>query len=181
MSEKPPPMRLPAVLADGELRLDLYRADDAEAHLAGEDDEMRRRFDSRRIATLEEIRGAMQRFADAAAAGEAFTYAIRDRDGALLGGCELRRLSVESANISYWAFQQHRRRGLASWAAGLLCEAAAGVDGLVWIEAHIDPDNLASRRLAEGLGFVFEREVEDTAWDGAIDTRRLYLKRVRPE
>jgi RimJ/RimL family protein N-acetyltransferase len=52
--------------------------------------------------------------------------------------------------------------------------AAAGIDGLAVLEAHIAPDNQASRRLAEGLGFAETRMAEDEAWDGVISTMVVY-------
>lgn len=55
------PLRLPQTLSDGEALLDGHTPADAEAHWTGEDDEMRRRFDAPRPATLEETRAAIQR------------------------------------------------------------------------------------------------------------------------
>ena len=73
-----PPIRLPDVLCDGDLVLDAHRLEDAEAHWEREDDEMRRRFDSRRRATLGETRSAIQRWMDGrASGGPMFVYAAR--------------------------------------------------------------------------------------------------------
>lgn len=171
-----PPIRLPDVLRDGDLLLDGYRLDDAEVHWQGEDDEMRRRFDSRRPATLDETRSVMQRWMDARANGGPVVYAIRQAPHGLIGGCELRLISAERANISYWLYPQHRGRGFAFRAVSLLCGAASAVNGLVQLEAHIEPDNAASRRLAERLGFVEVGTVDDTAWDGVVGTRLLYTR-----
>jgi RimJ/RimL family protein N-acetyltransferase len=173
-----PLIRLPETLTDGVLVLDAHRIEDAEAHLAGEDDEMRRRFDSLRPATLEETRGAMARWmAQRAAGGPQFAYAAR-LDGVLIGGCELRMLTPAAANISYWLAWNHRGRGHATRAVALLCDAAAAIDGLEAIEAHVAPDNLASRRLAERSGFVESGTVEEAAWHGAISTMVRYVRRL---
>jgi RimJ/RimL family protein N-acetyltransferase len=172
------PIRLPARLEDGELALDAPTLADAEAHHAGEDDEMRLRFDSPRRATLEETRGAMQRWIDGrAAGGPQFVYMARLRDAGLVGGCELRLITPASANVSYWLYPAFRGRGYALRAMRLLCAAAAGQPGLEQLEAHIAPDNQASRRLAERLGFAESHLAEDEACDGVVSTRVVYLRR----
>ena len=165
------PIRLPETLTDGVLRLDGPTLADAAAHHAGEDDEMRLRFDSRRPATLEEMRGAMQRWIDQrAAGGPQFVYMARLPRAGLIGGCELRLITPTNANVSYWIYPQHRRQGHAARAMRLLRAAAAAIDGLAVLEAHIAPDNLASRRLAESLGFVETGTADEEAWDGVIST-----------
>ena len=82
------PMPLPPSLTDGVIRLDSHTVEDAEAHYAGEDMEMVRRFDGVEKAPLENIRGAMRRWiAMRAAGGPQFAYAMRDlTSGARLCG-----------------------------------------------------------------------------------------------
>jgi RimJ/RimL family protein N-acetyltransferase len=173
------PICLPDVLRDGDLLLDSHRIEDAETHWAREDDEMRRRFDSRRRATLDEMRLAMQRWMDGRAnGGPMFAYAARQTPHGLVGGCELRLITPERANISYWLYPQYRGRGLAFRATSLLCEAAAAVENLVQLEAHIAPDNAASRRLAERLGFVESGLAEEEAWDGVKSMVVIYVRPV---
>jgi RimJ/RimL family protein N-acetyltransferase len=172
------PLRLPQTLSDGVIVLDGHTLADAQAHWDGEDAEMMQRFDSPRKATVEEIRGAVQRWIDGrAAGGPSFTYALRDLTGVLMGGCETYLLAADSANISYWTYPRFRGRGLAPRAAALLCTAAEGIAGLKQIEAHVDPDNTASRRVAEKLGFAENGLVEDEAWNG---TRSIRIRYVRP-
>ena len=177
------PIHLPDRLSDGHVVLDGHTLEDAEAHWRGEDDEMRRRFDwplMRRV-TLEHVQGVMRRWMEArAAGGPMFVYAVRDLAGVLVGGCELRLIDAERANVSYWLYPDHRGGGYAARALALLSEAAKSVEGLERLEAHVDPDNLASRRLAESAGFIETGIVEDEAWGGAdAATRILYVKSVR--
>jgi RimJ/RimL family protein N-acetyltransferase len=173
------PIRLPDTLSDGVLRLDAPTLADAPAHHAGEDDEMRRRFDSPRRATLEEMRGALQRWIDQrAAGGPQIAYMVRRPGAGLIGGCEIRLITPRTANIAYWIYPAHRRQGHAARAMRLLMAAAAAIDGLEVLEAHIAPDNLASRRLAERLGFVETGEADEDAWDGAITRRLVYARPV---
>ena len=173
------PIRLPDTLSDGVLWLGAPTLADAQAHYDGEDDEMRLRFDSRRRATLEEMRGAMQRWMDQrAAGGPQFVYFARLPDAGLIGGCEIRLITPRSANVSYWLYPAHRGRGLAARAMRLMMAAAATIDGLEVLEAHIAPDNLASRRLAESLGFVETGEADEEAWDGVISRVLVYERPV---
>ena len=177
------PIRLPPVLTDGVVRLEGHTVADAEAHAAGEDAEMRRRFDAPDPAipaTLDHTRSVMRRWMDARAAGGANSvYALRGPGGVLMGGCEIRLPTPATANVSYWVYPAFRGQGHAARAMALLCDAAAAIPGLTQIEAHIDPDNLASRRVAEGAGFVEAGVVEDDAWTGEVFTRMRYVRLAR--
>jgi RimJ/RimL family protein N-acetyltransferase len=174
------PLRLPDVLTDGDIRLDPHTLADAEAHAAGEDHEMRLRFDHPEPAvptSLERQRLGVQSWIDARAAfGPNIVYALRDPDGRLMGGCEIRLLTADSANVSYWIYPAFRGRGHAARALRLLCAAAAQIPGLAQVEAHIDVDNLASRRVALAAGFSEDGTVDDEAWTGAISTRARFVR-----
>lgn len=171
--------QLPESMSDGVVLLDMYRPGDAEDHLLGEDEEIRRRFDAERPATLQETRDAIQRWiADRAAGGPTFAYALRDRAGRLMGGCELRMISVDSANVSYWLFPAFRGQGYANRALNLLSAAAGRVGGLNRLEARISPENDASRRLAERAAFVYAGKVRKKPPTGAPSTMLVYVRDV---
>jgi len=176
------PIRLPQSLNDGVILLDAHTPDDAEAHWRSEDDEMRRRFDSLRPATLEEIRGAVQRWIDfRAAGGPQFVYAMRDPTGALMGGCELQRRTAERAHVSYWTYPAFRGHGYGAHALALLLAAAAAeIAEIERFEAHIEADNLASRRVAEKNGFTEAGVIDDETWHGGIVRRLVYERPARP-
>jgi len=175
------PLRLPEALADGVIRLDSHRLTDAEAHCAGEDAEMMRRFESPQKATLEQTRAAMERWiAMRAAGGPEFAYALREPSGVLTGGCASHLLAADRANVSYWVFPAFRGRGYAGRATVLLCEALSRAPGLARIEAHIDADNLASRRVAEKSGFIEDGTVKDESRSGELFVRIRYTKQARP-
>lgn len=174
-----PLLRLPESLSDLTVLLDAHRIRDAEAHLEGEDAEIRRRFDAERAATIEETRAAMMRWIEGRAAGAPmFAYAVRLPPRRLIGGCELRMRSRSSANISYWIFPSFRGRGYALRAVTLLCGAAEAVDGLERLEARIAPDNEGSRQVAEKAGFQEAGTVEETAWTGAVSTMSFYVRPI---
>ncbi len=105
-----------------------------------------------------------------------FAYALRQPSGRLMGGCELRMLTPRSANVSYWVYPAFRRKGFAARALALLYAAATHIEGLERIEAHVAPDNLASRRVAERAGFIEVGSVLETSWTGATTTMSLYTR-----
>jgi len=178
MSTDLPPLRLPGRLTDGDIVLDGHAPPDAEAHHAGEDTEMRRRFHAPRVATLDEIRAAVQRWVDALTEpASTRVYALRDAGGVLMGGVEARRTGDDSADVSYWVYPAFRGRGLTVRALALLIEALAAA-GIATVEAHIDPDNLASRRSAERAGFTEQGLVTETEWTGETVTRVRYVRRA---
>ena len=171
--------QLPESLGDGIIQLDAHRIEDAEAHLVGEDDEMRRRFDAARPATLEETRTAIERWlAGRAVGGPIFAYALRMRSGCLIGGCELQVRSEDSASISYWVFRPFRGQGYASRAIDLLCAAAARVSALKRLEIRIATDNQPSLRVAEKAGFFKIGSVVEKGPTGADSTMVLYAKNI---
>lgn len=172
-------LNLPKSLSDGEIVLDSYQPGDAEAHLGGEDAETRRRFEAHAPSTLDQTRNVILRWA-ARLEPSTINYALRDRKGRLLGGCEARRTSDAIVEVSYWVFPDHRGRGLAARdALALLADTLQNIDGLDRIEAHVDPDNRASRKTAERAGFVRSGDVDDGAMAGGVVRRRLYVHKLK--
>jgi ribosomal-protein-alanine N-acetyltransferase len=83
-----------------------------------------------------------------------FAYAVRNSATAeLLGGVELLPIGGEMANLSYWTYPRHRRRGVASRAVSLACGLAFSEFGFRTLRVLVDADNIASRRVAVGNGF----------------------------
>jgi RimJ/RimL family protein N-acetyltransferase len=72
----------------------------------------------------------------------------------LVGGCELRLVTDQTAQISWWVFPPYRRQGIATRAARLVTAYAFEHLGVHRIEAFIEPDNLASRGVARNVGFT---------------------------
>jgi RimJ/RimL family protein N-acetyltransferase len=156
--------------SDGVVILTLFVPNDAAVLRDGDADrELRRRFDfpadfAPSLAHSDEV---IARWQAERAAGTRFPYAVRSAaTNELLGGCELRPLGPGSANVSYWTYPSHRRRGVAKRALRLACETAFTEFGFRTLEALIEPDNAASRRVALANGFV---EI------GQRDGRLLYV------
>jgi RimJ/RimL family protein N-acetyltransferase len=118
---------------------------------------MRRRFDcpDHFVPSLEHSRNVIARWERERAAGQRFPFAVREASiGTLTGGCELRPLGAKSANVSYWTYPAHRRRGIASRAVALLRELAFVEFEFNRLEIVADADNVGSRRVALYNGLI---------------------------
>ena len=95
-------------------------------------------------------------FFAAAAGGAQVAVAARDT-GALLGSAGVVRAAPDEgrAEIGYWIGAEHRGRGVAARAVALLSDWAF-TQGFTRLELHIDPENAASRRVAEKAGYTLE-------------------------
>ncbi len=100
--------------------------------------------------------GAMTRsFRREAEAGRALALAL-DVDGVLMGQVTLGGIawgSLRSAYIGYWISQEVAGQGYMPQAVALVTDHAFGVLGLHRIEINIRPENRASLRVAEKLGY----------------------------
>jgi RimJ/RimL family protein N-acetyltransferase len=161
-----------AELRDDVVILDRFTPADVEAHVAGEDEEHARRFGWHPArSTAETARAAIQRWSDDwENDGMTRAFAARLLDGTLVGGTQLRFKGEEVAQISYWIFPSWRRRGLAARVVRLACEFAFGSLGIERVEALIEPDNDASRRVLDKVGFVEEGRLRNRGRFG--DERR---------
>src|SRR5262249_50094499 len=87
--------------------------------------------------------------------GKRFPFAVRDAvTNELLGGCELRPLERTTANVAYWTYRTHRRRGVATRAVALLCVVAFEEFDFQRLEIVAHPDNVGSRNVAIRNGFT---------------------------
>jgi RimJ/RimL family protein N-acetyltransferase len=156
---------------DGVIVLTFFTAADAPAMCQGDSDpDLRRRFDSppEFVPSLAHSLEVIRRWERERAAGERFPFAVRDATtGELLGGCELRPTAPGVANLSYWTYPAHRGRGVATRVVALLLRLMSHDDRFETVEALIDRDNAASRRVVAHNGF---------AEAGERDGRMVYIK-----
>ena len=150
--------------------LDAFRISDAGALFeADSDPEHKLRFEFPRdfVPSMEHAQRVIEQWIRDQASGVRYTFAFRASESELpLGGCELRPRSESIANVSYWARPAFRRRGVATCGVRLLRKHAFHAFAFHRLEALIDPDNEASRRVAQLAGF---RE------SGVRDGRLLYF------
>jgi RimJ/RimL family protein N-acetyltransferase len=105
-----------------------------------------------------EARAWLAREAEGRARGEALGLVIVDPgDKGLLGSIGAR---IESADgrceLGYWTARGARGRGVATRAVRLLSGWAFEALGVGRVQILVEPDNTASRRVAERAGFSFE-------------------------
>ena len=142
-------------------RLTLRSPRDAEALLAvsGDPEAMRYVGDSR-TRNLEELRRAIARgIVLESERGFNMFVVVRRTDGQVLGDCGLSIWKPTGETEIGWRFaKEHWGHGFAHEAALEVLRFAAEEVGLRRLISVIHPENLASRKLAERLGFVVERE-----------------------
>jgi RimJ/RimL family protein N-acetyltransferase len=73
--------------------------------------------------------------------------------GRVVGAIGMRVNEAETGHIGYWCVPEARGRGIITRALRLLCRYALSELGLERLELVTDPDNAASQRVAEKVGF----------------------------
>jgi ribosomal-protein-alanine N-acetyltransferase len=145
--------RLPS---DGLLGLTLFTPADAPA-LADldRDPEHRRRFalPAEHVPSVEHSRAVIKAWAWSRADGQRYAFAVRLPTGELVGGVELSPRPQLAANVSYWVHPAQRGRGYARRAVALACAWVRDQSPLERLEIRVEPDNLASCRVALACGF----------------------------
>jgi ribosomal-protein-alanine N-acetyltransferase len=81
------------------------------------------------------------------------SFAVVDADDELLGCVGYQLLNHSRATLGYWVVRQARGRGVATRALRLLSRWALLAHGLARVQLIVEPDNVASIRVAENAGF----------------------------
>ncbi|MDH3205786.1 MAG: GNAT family N-acetyltransferase [Gemmatimonadota bacterium] len=111
--------------------------------------------------TRERLRGNKAKFEE----GQDFTYGIFSRDEVeVVGGSGLHpRIGKGGLEIGYWIRADRTGRGLATETAKALTEIGMRASGVSRLQIMCDPENAASRRVPEKLGYsLIETRVGDT-------------------
>jgi ribosomal-protein-alanine N-acetyltransferase len=110
--------------------------------------------------TRASFRNRLRRYASETRMDQGYPFFVfRTSDRVLVGGVTLsnvRRGVAQAANLGYWMGEQYARKGMMSAAVRALIPFSHGALGLKRIEAACLPENAASVRLLEKLGFVQE-------------------------
>jgi RimJ/RimL family protein N-acetyltransferase len=157
-------------LSDGAVTLSPLRLDDVDAHLAGED-ELLVRWLNEAPGTREgveayflhcreqwDVEGPLRAFGIRAGAEETLAGTIDLR-------FEGEGLAPGQVNVAYGLYPSWRGRGLATRAVDLVCRYAAG-QGVTEAVIRVEPENLASARVAQRAGFTYIRRIRET--DGTV-------------
>jgi len=92
------------------------------------------------------------------------------QENRIMGSCAFTGKPIDNrAEISYWTFKEHERKGIASWACRQLISIARKANPGIVIIAKTLPENNASTKVLERNGFVFSGIVQDheigDAWE----------------
>jgi [ribosomal protein S5]-alanine N-acetyltransferase len=154
------PLTLTAPLTTPRLQLRLPAATDLSDLLAiNGDDGVTRYLPYASWQTLADGQAWLDRMSRLSADGSTLQLVITSRQtDQVIGSCLLFRWDEGSARaeLGYVLGQAHWGQGLMHEALGALLTHAFGPLGLRRIEAEVNPDNLASNRLAQALGFTLE-------------------------
>jgi RimJ/RimL family protein N-acetyltransferase len=155
------PSQQPPTLTDGVVVLEGFRLADAEALLARADDEIAARLGWDPLGpSIDAVRRAILRWdGDWLDDAPRRVLAVRRAAGCeLVGGVELRvRLDDhEIAEVSQWTFELAQGGGDATRALRLLSGFAFDELGVMRLELYVEPDDIGSRKVARGAGFVAE-------------------------
>ena len=143
-------------LTDGTIVLRAPQDDDAEAVCAAcQDTEILRWLPLLpQPYTIESAREFIDWARDRNEAGDRQLMIVDASGGELLGSIGIGiNARMKNGLIGYWVAAPARRRGVASRALRILAEWALGEGGLGRLELFTDPDNVASQRVAEKVGF----------------------------
>jgi RimJ/RimL family protein N-acetyltransferase len=165
------------VLSDGVIELTVFRLDDIEAHMEGEDEESIRWLTDGRRSTVETTTAWVQRHLEWwNTGGPRRLLAIREKRTASLAG--MVEANLDNAwcgfppgvvNLSYQVYPWARGRGYATRAVELVCRLLPSFDHVAIAAIRVQGGNIASRRVAEKAGFG------DCGWIITPDGDRLRL------
>jgi RimJ/RimL family protein N-acetyltransferase len=146
-------------LTDGVIFLRPLRAEEAAAHLAGEDEDIARWLSGGR-STLDNVKAYIERTLENWRTGAPRrAFGVFDcASGQLIGSIEVnlaRVLEPAQVNVSYGIYRQWRGLGLAQHALDLINEYLRTSTNARQIVLRIAPANRASIRVAEKGGFTY--------------------------
>lgn len=124
------------------------------------------------MTTLDEVNQRISLFHMDLEQQTSITWAIINRaDGCLIGTTVLLRIQSQHhrAELGYELSPEWWGKGLITEVASSVLEYSFNTVGLHSMEAHIDPENIGSRRVLEKLGFVQEGYFRENYYEPAVD------------
>lgn len=113
------------------------------------------------VKTVEDSRKHIQETLLNREVNKVFTYGI-EQDGTVIGDISIRNLQDATLppEIGYWLGKEYAGRGITTLATQALSQFGVDTLGLKKIIIKADPDNVASNKVAEKAGFMFEHQEE---------------------
>ena len=169
----------PVVLTDGVVRLRAWEPADAPAVWAACQDALNVRFLSLPLPYTVAVAEAYvaRRILDWSSEGER-SFAITDATTGEVLGCIARHLRApHRAEFGYFLAPGARGRGIATRALRLVVDWSLETSGLIRLELFTHPENDASGRVAERVGFTCEgvRRAWDLDRDGSPEDGVFYV------
>ncbi len=147
-------------ISDGEIAIRIHASSDIPAIVAAcQDPEIPRWTRVPDHYEETEARGWLEQESLGRSLGELLGLVVVDPvDGRLLGSVGIVHLDPQEGRceLGYWVAREARGRGLATRAVRMLSAWIFDNLSADRIEIHAEPDNTASRRVAERAGFTFE-------------------------
>jgi RimJ/RimL family protein N-acetyltransferase/8-oxo-dGTP pyrophosphatase MutT (NUDIX family) len=140
----------PSELTDEVVTLRFFDEADIDAHVSGEDAEVRLWFGHPGRSTADGMAEVVERWHREREEGTRLTYAIH-HDGTTVGGVEARPRG-EMASLSWWLYAGQRGNGFATRSVRLLVEHLFADRGVRRVQAEVDPRNVTSQRVATRSG-----------------------------
>lgn len=95
---------------------------------------------------------------------EEYGYGIK-YDESIVGHISLMHLNDgQSPEIGYWVAKEYSGKGITTLAARALTDFGINELGLDAIIIRADPNNIASNKIAEKIGYIFEGQVDDETY-----------------
>ena len=161
-------------LTDGVITLRPFNVEDAEAHLAGEDDALVRWFSGGRGTTDRTRRWIQQTREQWQSDGPIACFVIVDGTGTLVGMiesnsnyAELEAIDEGDANIAYGLYPSARGKGYATRAVLLVADFLRR-KGLARAIIRVNPDNTESLKAPVRCGFVRDRVITTRSNDQLV-------------
>ncbi|WP_315719855.1 MULTISPECIES: GNAT family protein [unclassified Bradyrhizobium] len=152
------------ILSTSRLRLRQFRSDDAEGLHRCYSDAAAMRFWNHTVHTkLSESERSARRFIDCTPSYYRFWAVAEAKSDRCIGMVNYHDGQMKSrrVTIGYIVDPARQREGIAFEAVGAMLDFCFGELGLHRVQAFIHPDNTASRKLAEKLGFRCEGRLRD--------------------
>jgi RimJ/RimL family protein N-acetyltransferase len=160
-------------LTDGVITLRRWREEDAQTVVdcLDADPEITRWLD--RIPQPYTLENALAYVRGETPAAGGDTFAITDAaTGSVLGSIGASPPDDGGREVGYWLRADARGRGLATRALALIAAWSFEHHGLARVQLRVDPENLASCRVAERAGFTREGILRQAHWNPRIGGRR---------
>ncbi len=168
-------------LSDGVVVLRPWRDEDIELAVAGHDEEIAHWFGNDTVTpTFEQHREAVERWRRGYADNRSLVGFVVEHAGRVVGSVDVRDAGNRTGALSWTLYAGHRGQGYATRAVRLLVDYALTELGLGRVEAHVEPGNERSIRVATRSGLRREgvRRIAPGTGERAETTEHVVFARL---